>query len=402
VVDALREGVAPGTGTPIPAAEVGEEAAALLALGELPGVGFVTLERLLAAFGSGRGALEAPGHAFHELAGDQASAARSEVRRLEEARAMVLRARGLGMHVVPRGAEGYPARLLHLAQPPAVLFLRGDASLLHRPMVAVVGSRRSSAYGRRVAAEVARVLCAHGVVVSSGLALGVDAAAHRGALEAGGATLAVLGSGADVPHPPSNRGLFERVGREGLLVSEFALGTLPLPHHFPQRNRILAALAEGVLVVEAARRSGALITSDLALELGRSIMAVPGPVFADRSRGTNRLIRQGAAILSEPADVLELVALAAAPGLEAEAPPGPVGLGPDAAALWSALAAGGLAVDDLSRGSGLDPARALSALAGMELAGWVEREPGMRFVRRGGGGVPRVAAPGGDPSGVAR
>lgn len=385
-MDALRGADRPFEGRGLPRDETFEEAVALLTLRDLPDVGFARMERLLRAFGSGREALAAPSKPFRSIAGGRADGARSEGARSDRARHSVQRALDTGVLVVPRGSPDFPRRLLHLAQPPVLLFLRGNEALLRGPTVAVVGSRRSSAYGRRVAAETARVLAAHGVVVGSGLALGIDGAAHRAALDAGGATLAVLGSGIDVAHPPSNRGLFERISRAGLLVTEFAPGTPPLPHHFPRRNRILAGLAEGVLVVEAAERSGALITADLALELGRTVMAVPGPVFAPRSVGTNRMIRDGAAILTEPDDVLAtldrgMVGMRGDPG-EIQPPD----LGADAAAVWSALAAGACRVDELARGSGLEASQALAVLATLELSGWVDREPGMRFVRRGGRG----------------
>lgn len=383
MVDALRGGADPNPGPTVAPEEVREEAEALLVLRKLPDVGFVALERLRGAFGSGRAALVAPRAAFAARAGRAAAVARDDPDRRARARAVLERCDALGVQVVPRDAREYPDRLLHLAQPPAVLFLKGRSSLLQRSMVAVVGSRRSTGGGRRVAAEVARVLAAHRVVVASGLALGIDAAAHRATLEAGGATLAVLGCGIDVPHPPSNRGLFRRIGRDGLLVTEFDPGTEPLPHHFPARNRILAALVRGVLVVEAGARSGALITEELASEIGRDVMAVPGSVFSDRSRGTNRLLRRGVSCLSEPEDVLELAGLS--PGdSQATLRLEPTGLDPDATALWSALEGAAPGVDELARGTGLTPERALSVLARLELDGWVERRPGMRFTRRHG------------------
>lgn len=393
MVDAVRSGVDPTPRAPVPPEEVRDEALALLVLRELPDVGFVALERVLKAFGSGRAALDARRGAFARVAGEAAAAGREDGRRRSEAADVLARCDALGLRVLPRGAADYPARLLHLAQPPAVLFLKGRDPLLERPMVAVVGSRRSTGRGRWVAAEVARVLSAHGVVVASGLALGIDAAAHRAALEAGGATLAVLGCGIDVPHPPSNRGLHRRLGREGLLVTEFVPGTRPLPHHFPSRNRILAGLVRGVLVVEAGARSGALITEELASEIGRNIMAAPGPVFAERSQGTNRLLKDGAWLLSKPEDVLELVGSRVG-SEQRELPLEPVGLGPDATALWSALGGVDLGVDELAREVGLTPERALSALAGLELGGWVQRGPGMRFVRRHGVDAAATLPPG--------
>ena len=360
-----------------------QELVALLLLQELPGIGPATVARVLDFFGSARASLEAKAATFSRVAGPRAGAARAGEGRRQDAERALEQCAATGTRIVPRGHPTYPERLLHLAHPPALLFLRGDPGLLELPAVAIVGSRRSTGYGRRVAAEAARVLARHGVVVSSGLALGIDGAAHRAALEDGGPSLAVLGAGVDVPHPPSNRRLFQRLAREGLLVSEFLPGVPPLPHHFPRRNRILAALSEGVLVVEAAERSGALITADLAVELGREVMAVPGSVFAPQSRGANALLRVGAAPMTDPADVLGLVRSPLRPAGD-RAPASSVGprLAGDQAAAWAVLGSDGKGLDDLVRVTGLPADRVLAALCLLEIAGWAEREPGMRFRRR--------------------
>ncbi len=232
------------------------------------------------------------------------------------------------MCVLPMGGAAYPERLLQLADPSPVLFLRGRAELLAAPAAAVVGSRRATAYGRRTSARIAGVLACHGVCVVSGLALGVGAEAHRAALEAPGPILAVHGAGADVPHPPSHARLFGRITGEGLLVSEFVPGTRPLAHHFPRRNRIMAALAQAVVVVEAAARSGALITARLALELGRDVLAVPVPVDAETSAGTNALFRDGAPPALGAEDVLRVLRIEPGPAVRLAHPGGEHG------ALW--------------------------------------------------------------------
>jgi DNA processing protein len=394
-------GVRPPGPAPVPedSGDEGERIRALLHLRELPGVGDAGVARLVEQFEGPEEALSAGSAAFAEVAGAEAEAARSngEIRVRVETALRVCGAEGI--RILSRWSPGYPPGLLHLARPPAILFLLGREELLRRGGVAVVGSRRSTAYGRRVAREIAAALVEAGLVVVSGLALGIDAAAHRGALEAGGATLAVLGNGVDVLHPPSNRGLARRLGREGLLVSEFLPGTRPLPHHFPRRNRILAALSTAVVVVEAARRSGALITADLALELGRDIAAVPGSVYAPMSEGANRLIRVGAHPLLRAGDVVELPAVSAlldgverhgahrepadpgdgpAPQRDGGSAPGWTGSAPS---LLVALGSEPRGLDELARESGLSPGRLAATLATLEIQGRVERMPGSRYVR---------------------
>ncbi|MEJ2539673.1 MAG: DNA-processing protein DprA [Gemmatimonadota bacterium] len=197
--------------------------------------------------------------------------------------------------VTTTGLDGtdYPEPLRHLPDPPPVVFHRGELGVLTAPRVVIVGSRQATAYGRRVAGVLAAMSARAGWTVVSGMALGIDGAAHRGALDAGGATAAVLGSGPDRPSPTAHRRLATAIAQEGVLLSELPPGTPARPHHFPRRNRLLAALADRVVVVEAAKRSGALITARLALELGREVWAVPGPVFSPVCEGTHLLLEDG-------------------------------------------------------------------------------------------------------------
>lgn len=359
------------------------EAAALLTLLRLPGVGDATVGRLVRRFGSGRAALDALAPAFSDVAGPRAAAARRDRelrRRVEKGLAWC---RGAGVEVRVRGGPGYPAALEELVDPPAVLLLRGRTELLDLPSAGVVGSRRSTASGRRTAEALGTALAGAGAVTVSGLALGIDAAAHRAALAAGGDTVAVLGTGPDVAHPPSNRGLFRRIAEEGLLVTEFLPGEPALPHHFPRRNRVLAALSGALVVVEAARRSGALITAGHALDLGRPVAAVPGSIYSPTSAGANRLLRDGAHPVLEPSDLLALVQ-----GLMPFAPERPAGNAPTrgapagpAGSVWRALCELGRTVDELAEATGLPPARVLSALSELELTDGVVREAGGRFRR---------------------
>ncbi|MDR6224182.1 DNA-processing protein DprA [Desmospora profundinema] len=201
--------------------------------------------------------------------------------------------------------EEYPALLRELPQPPWILYGKGDGSILQHPCLAVVGTRKPTTYGKRAASMLVTEAVAQGWTVVSGMAAGVDGEAHRGALEAGGRTAAVLGCGVDVVYPKHHRSLYERLAAEGLILSEAPPGTQPHPGLFPQRNRIISGLSMGVLVVEAAERSGSLITADFGMEQGREVFAVPGPITSEQSRGTNRLIQQGAKCVLSAEDIAE-------------------------------------------------------------------------------------------------
>ena len=264
---------------------------------------------------------------------------------------------------VARRRTGYPRRLEELHDPPARVYFRGAAlEVLERPAVAMVGARSCSGYGAQVARRLARELAGAGVVIVSGLARGIDAEAHRGALEGGGATVAVLGCGIDRDYPAAHAGLARRIAETGLVVSEYPPGLEPAPWRFPARNRIIAALAEATVVVEARERSGALITADFALELGRDVFAVPGEITAALSAGTNHLIRQGAAPLLSADDVLSAL------GIE-RGPPSLPSLSPAARELLALLADGAARADDLARASGRGSGEVAAALVELELAG---------------------------------
>lgn len=273
---------------------------------------------------------------------------------------------------IRRRVPGFPALLSAIHDPPPRLFLRGDAdaALLERPAVALVGARACSSYGRSVARSLGRDLAAAGVVVVSGMARGIDGDAHRGALDGGGATVAVLGCGIDRDYPAAHAELARRICDAGLVVSEYEPGVEPAPWRFPARNRIIAGLCRATVVVEARERSGALITADFALEEGREVLAVPGEITSSLSAGTNALLRLGAIPVTCADDVLELYDLEPRTREAAS-------LGRTADALLALLAAQALSADELLRASGVDPGEGAGALIELELAGRVTHEDGV-------------------------
>ena len=273
---------------------------------------------------------------------------------------------------IRRRDPAFPPLLAAIHDPPPQLFLRGSAApaLLERPAVAVVGARACSPYGRSVARSLARDLTAAGLVVVSGLARGIDGEAHRGALDAGGPTVAVLGCGIDRDYPAAHAELARRVAEKGLVVSEYERGVEPAPWRFPARNRIIAGLCRATLVIEARERSGALITADFALDEGREVLAVPGEITSSLSAGTNALLRLGATPVTRVDDVLE------AYGIERSAVTD-VAVGPTAEKLLARLGAGPLTADEVVRASGVDAGEGAAALVELELAGRVTIEDGV-------------------------
>jgi DNA processing protein len=277
-----------------------------------------------------------------------------------------------GLAWLPRSSPRFPRALAAIFDAPAGLFLRGggELGLVDRPAVAVVGARSCSSYGADVARMLGRELAAAGLVVVSGLARGIDGHAHRGALDAGGLTVAVLGCGIDRTYPAAHRELAERIAEHGLVVSEYAPAVEPAPWRFPARNRIIAGLAQATVVVEARERSGALITADLALEEGREVFAVPGEITSALSAGSNRLLRSGATPLTAVEDVLEAF------GIEAGAAAAPAGLSEAAARVAARLEVEPAGADTLGRSLELDAGELAAALTELELAGMVSESDG--------------------------
>jgi DNA processing protein len=283
-----------------------------------------------------------------------------------------------GIQVLTWEDENYPRRLKEIAQPPPVLYLRGELRVEDEWAVAVVGTRRLTAYGRQVAEEVAGTLARSGVTVVSGLARGIDSVAHQAALNAGGRTLAVLGSGLDQLYPPENRKLAEQICQHGALLSDYPPGTAPDAANFPPRNRIISGLSMAVVIVEAGQTSGALITAAFAADQGREVFAVPGNINAPHSVGTNRLIRDGAHPMLDPQEILEVLELE----MVTEHHAARVALPADAveAQLFAVLEREPLHVDEIRARTELPIEKVTATLALMELKGMVRQVGGMQYV----------------------
>jgi len=363
------------------------EQAAALALLRMPGIGPITFQRLVAHFGSCHGVLSA-GRSEWVQAGLPAAIVallrtpnwplvETDLRWLEQP----------GHHLLRLGDPAYPALLATLADAPPLLFVRGDPEVLTQAALAVVGSRNPTTGGRRLASRFAADLTRYGLVVVSGLAVGVDAAAHRGALEAGGLSIAVCGTGLDTVYPRTHAALADQLIAEGALVSEWPPGTPALPAHFPRRNRIISALSLGTLVVEAALRSGSLITARQAAEQGREVFAIPGSIDNPLARGCHALIRQGAKLVESVADILEELPanLAAArvqqSPLADDIPSRPTKLPEETRTLLNAMGYTPVTVDELVERVGLTAQMLSSMLLAMELQGLVEALPGGRYGR---------------------
>ena len=353
-------------------------------------VGPATYHRLLAAHGSAAAALAAlPGMAreagIARYAPCPEAAARAEIRAAREA----------GARAAFDHEPDYPPALRDVDGAPAMLWARGDLALAHRPAIAVVGARDASSLGARMARALARGLSEAGFAIVSGLARGIDAAAHEAALEGG--TIAVTAGGCDVPYPPQNAALMERIAARGLVVSAQPMGLAPQARHFPRRNYVVSGLARAVIVVEAAARSGTLITARAALDQGREVLAVPGHPFDGRAGGCNALIRDGAVLVRGVEDVLEALEAAgrgpsadagprAARGVPRRDAPEPSDAGrPDARALQgrilSLLGPSPVAEDQVIRDTGLPPDRVLPEILALELEGRIDRHPGGLLAR---------------------
>jgi DNA processing protein len=337
-----------------------------------------TVRRLLAAFASPQGVFAASAASQRAVTGSTLAEPPDELDALVQ-RTVAWRREGAGRHVVTLGDAAYPAALLQTADPPLLLYAQGRLELLQRPALAIVGSRNPTPQGADNARAFALHLARSGYTIVSGLALGIDGAAHEAALSAGGdaSTIAVVGTGMDRVYPSRHHELAHRIAEQGLLLSEFDLATPPLRENFPRRNRLIAGLAQGTLVVEAALASGSLITARCAAEAGREVFALPGSIHSPQSRGCHALIKQGAQLVESAEDILaELRPAAPAPPLEGAPTPG------DGDPLLTALGHDPATLDALVARCGWPPEQLASRLLELELDGHVARLPGGLYQRR--------------------
>ena len=363
-----------------------------LALALTPGLGARTAGKLLRELGSPDAIFNASLTALEgqNLPAQVAQALHSR-RPLSDAARELAQVQAIGCHLLTWDEPSYPARLREIYDPPPLLYVRGNVELLSRHSISVVGARRPTPYGNQMAERISKDLSDRGLVIASGLARGIDASAHRGALASPrGATIGVLGCGIDVVYPKENKKIFEQIEQRGAIVSEFPIGTFPAPQNFPIRNRIIAGMSLGVVVVEGAQYSGSLITARLAMEFGREVFAVPGHVTQPSSFGPNQLIKQGAKLITGWEDVVEelptpvraeLMPVEDVPHEERSALVEEA-LSPTERPLYGLLTVDEARhVDDLVENSGLTSSEVLAALFDMELRGVVRQLPGKQFVK---------------------
>jgi DNA processing protein len=356
-----------------------------IAFGRVKGLGGVSFKRLAAYFADPTRVFSASAKELRQVPGldepvidalmnfSEWHQVETEVRRIREA----------GVSIVPFTDANYPARLRMIADPPPLLYVKGEIRPDDEKAVGVVGSRSASDYGRRVARDLCRGLAALGFTVVSGMARGIDGTAHETALRFGARTIAVLGSGVDRAYPPEHATLYQRISKSGAVISELPLGTRPMTFNFPARNRLISGLSLGVVVVEATEKSGSLITAALAVEQGREVFAVPGEVGSSRSRGAHRLIRQGAKLVETVDDIIEEIApqLLTRPGEAAREQKRmlPQSASAEIRKIFDLLQGSSLQIDEIIEGSGFTPARTSEILLDLELQGYLRQLPGKRY-----------------------
>ena len=372
--------------TPLPlekgAPVSGQDCAPWLALGRIRGVGGVSFKKITARFADPAAVFRASAAELAEIEGLHRELIHSiaNFNDWAEIDKEIQRARAAGIKMIPFSDAAYPASLRAIADPPPLLYVKGELRDNDSKAIAIVGSRSASDYGRRIARDLARGLASFGFTVVSGMARGIDGMAHESALQAGGRTLAVLGSGVDRAYPPEHEMLYRRISDSGAVISELPMGARPIAFNFPARNRLISGLSLGVVVVEATEKSGSLITASLAAEQGREVFAVPGEAGASRSRGSHRLIRQGAKLVETVEDIIEEIApqLSRCNGdaAPASARSLPENSGPAARQIFALLKETSLQVDQVIEQSGLPAPQVLQVLLDLELQGFVCQTPG--------------------------
>lgn len=363
---------------PIPPA--GAAPAAWLAMASVPGLGPEAARKLLQSFGSPEAVLDASPTSLAPVVGPKLAQAIGEAKSNEKVEIALRWLEGADNHLLTWADEDYPPRLLEISDPPFVLYLKGKRELLSRDALAIVGSRNATAGGVQLAEAFAESLSSAGLTIVSGMAMGIDAAAHTGGLKGKGSSIAVVGTGLDLVYPARNRALAHRLAESGLIVSEFNLGTPAMAGNFPRRNRIISGLSRGILVVEAALNSGSLITARLAGEQGRDVFAIPGSIHSPFSKGCHTLIKQGAKLVDDANDILSELGLlsfsAPKPGktmkVDAEDTQDPI---------LTAMGYDPITVDALAGRSGQDAGSILAKLTHWEIEGAVVSLPGGKYQR---------------------
>ena len=362
-----------------------KEHAPWLALARVKGLGCVGFKKLADHFGDPRRAFSASERELAQVQGLDKEAIEGLLgfSAWEEVKREIDRIADAGARIIPFSGPGYPARLRMIADPPPFLYIKGAMREEDARAMAVVGSRSASDYGIRITRDLCVGLASLGFTVVSGMARGIDGEAHEAALAAGCRTVAVLGSGVDVAYPPEHGNLYRRICQNGAILSELPMGTPPFSYNFPARNRLISGLSLGVVVVEATEKSGSLITAGLALEQGREVFAVPGEAGASRSRGTHRLIRQGAKLVETVEDIVEEIApqlLAGATAVTKKALPSlPADVGMEARKIYGLITERPLQIDEVIETSGFSPAKVSEVLLDLEIRGFLKQLPGKKF-----------------------
>jgi DNA processing protein len=372
-------------GFPLPSLDE-KECSPWLALARVKGLGCASFKRLVEHFGDPRQAFSAADEELGQIPDlDQAAIeGLLSFSEWDEVKKEIDRAFEREITILPFNAPSYPSRLRVISDPPPFLYVKGEIRAEDERAVAVVGSRSASDYGMRVTRDLSQGLASLGFTVVSGMARGIDGQAHEAALEAGGRTVAVMGSGVDVVYPPEHQALYQKICQAGAVISESPMGTPPFSFNFPSRNRLISGFSLGVVVVEATEKSGSLITAELAVEQGREVFAVPGEAGASRSRGTHKLIRQGAKLVETVEDIVEEIApqLLARAGTVQNRPQ--VSLPPnmelEARKVFEIILGRSLQIDEVIQASGLSPAKVSEVLLDLEIRGLLKQLPGKKFM----------------------
>jgi len=365
-----------------------------LALTLIKDIGPVTAKRLLSALGTPKRVFDSSANELKNIEGINDSKIRgiSEFNSWDEVEKEIDEIKSHNVRIIRYTDEEYPESLRYIDDSPVILYVRGSFIKKDKYAVAIVGSRNMTPYGKKITETIASELALCGITIVSGMARGIDAISHKSALKANGRSIAVLGSGLDNPYPPENKGLFDELSEKGCVISEFPMGTPPNKENFPQRNRLISGLSLGVLVVEAAARSGSLITAGCALDQGKDVFAVPGSITSSNSEGTNELIKKGAKLVQKAEDILEDIAphlkglRGSANGLSGESlsvnlPINLNGLeiNDEEKAICNILGSEPKHIDIISREAGIQAGRVLGILLGLEIKGIVKQSEGKRF-----------------------